>query len=103
MRDVFWTSSGLSDLIDILEWIAHDEPAAARDVVARLEAAGEALGFMATGRKGRVPGTYEKVVTGLPWIVVYSISKEPHGREKIVILRVIHGRRDWPPRTTPTQ
>jgi plasmid stabilization system protein ParE len=79
----------LSDLIDILEWIAHDDPGAPREVVERLEAAGEALGFMATGRKGRVPGTYEKVVSGLPWILVYSISKEPDGRDKLVILRVV--------------
>jgi plasmid stabilization system protein ParE len=49
---------------------------------------------MATGRPGRVGGTYEKPVTRLPYIIAYAIDLVA-GRETVVILRVIHGARDW--------
>jgi plasmid stabilization system protein ParE len=52
---------------------------------------------MATGRRGRVEGTYEKIVPKLPQIIAYAIDEQPGGREIIVILRVIHGARHWPP------
>jgi plasmid stabilization system protein ParE len=96
VREVFWSASSLDDLISIVEWIAGDNPKAALDVIECIEAAGEALGFMATGRKGRVSGTYEKPVAGLPWIMAYAIEVLADGRERIAILRVIHGSRDWP-------
>ena len=51
---------------------------------------------MATGRPGRVAGTYEKVVPGLPYILAYAIQPLPDSAELIVILRTIHGARDWP-------
>lgn len=49
---------------------------------------------MATGRPGRVSGTYEKSVTRLPYIVAYALT-ERGGREVVSILRVIHTSRDW--------
>ena len=50
----------------------------------------------ATARPGRVVGTYEKGVTGLPYILAYAIQALPDGAELIVVLRAIHGARDWP-------
>ena len=49
---------------------------------------------MATGRPGRVSGTYEKLVSGLPYILAYAIASQG-GREVIAILCVIHMARDW--------
>jgi toxin ParE1/3/4 len=72
------------------KWIAEENSQAALEVVARIEAAAEAIGFMATGRKGRVTGTYEKPVAGLPWIIAYAIETRVNGRERIAIVRVIH-------------
>ena len=54
-----------------------------------------ALSATPTGRKGRVGGTYEKVVRGMPYIIAYALGDEPMGDETITILRVIHGARDW--------
>jgi plasmid stabilization system protein ParE len=101
MRAVRWSENALADLEAQFDYIAHDNPAAARRVAARLRSAGEALGETATGRKGRVPGTYEKVVAGLPYIIAYAIGTLPDGGEVITIVRVIHGARNWPPGEWP--
>ena len=53
-----------------------------------------ALGAMPIGRPGRVTGTYEKLVTGLPYILAYTIT-QTGGGEKIAIVRVSHTSRDW--------
>lgn len=71
--------------------MAVDNPRAAHRLADRLQAAADALGHMAIGRHGRVSGTYEKPVTGLPYIIVYGIDDEA-----ITILRVIHTARNWP-------
>lgn len=54
------------------------------------------------GRVGRIPGTYEKSVTGQPYIIVYSFSPRDDGAEDdLVIMRVVHTARDWPPGRWP--
>jgi plasmid stabilization system protein ParE len=40
--------------------------------------------------------TYEKVVTGLPYIIAYALSEERSGEERLTVLRIIHGARHWP-------
>jgi toxin ParE1/3/4 len=95
VRAVFWSSDALHDLNSVIAYIATENPQAALDVINKIEAAGNALGEMATGRKGRVSGTYEKVVVGLPYIMAYAIEQRRDGAERVMILRVIHGARDW--------
>lgn len=94
-RTVQWTRDALDDLKGQIAYIAGDNPDAARRVAARIRVAGEALGDMATGRPGRVTGTYEKSVVHLPYIIAYSLTVQG-GREVVSILRVIHTARDWP-------
>ena len=96
MRQVVWSLGALDDLDSIITYIAAKNPRAALNVVDRIESTGNALGHMAIGRPGRVSGTYEILVTGLPHIIAYAIEPRPDGTERIVILRVIHGARDWP-------
>ena len=99
-RAVQWSRDALDDLKAQIVHIAADNPHAARRVAERIRAAGEALGAMATGRPGRVTGTYEKSVAGLPYILAYSIGAQGEG-EVVSILRVIHTARDWPPGDWP--
>jgi len=40
---------------------------------------------------GRVAGTRERVISGLPYIVPYQVCPD-----RIVILRVLHTARQWP-------
>ena len=94
-RPVTWAREALDDMREQIAFIAEDNPAAARRVADRLRDTGEALGEIATGRPGRVTGTYEKSVTRLPYIISYEL-RQIASRESVVILRVIHAARDWP-------
>jgi toxin ParE1/3/4 len=100
MRPVVWSQDARRDYLDILRHIAQDNPIAAESVVDAIEEAGNHLGEFATGRRGRVTGTYEKVVTGLPYIIAYALAARG-GRETVSILRVIHAARDWPAEEWP--
>lgn len=101
MREVVWSIDALEDLDGILAHIAADNLSAALGVIDKIDNCGTRLGQMATGRQGRVSGIYEKVVSGLPYILAYAIDPLPDGTERIVILRIIHGARNWLEGTWP--
>jgi plasmid stabilization system protein ParE len=90
----------LDNLKEQVAFIARDNPAAAVRVADRIRDTGTALGEMATGRPGRITGTYEKSVIRLPYIISYGL-RQIAGRESVVILRVIHTARDWPAEVWP--
>jgi toxin ParE1/3/4 len=96
VRDVFWSETALSDADSIVAYIAADNPDAALKVILQIEETAGRLGRMAIGRPGRVAGTYEKSVIGLPFIIAYTLQTFPSGKECVVILRVIHSARNWP-------
>lgn len=99
-RPVLWSRDALDDLKKQLIYIAADDPVTASRVVDRLREAAAKLEDFATGRPGRVTGTYEKSVSGLPYIIAYEIIPRDPG-EAIAILRVIHTARDWQDETWP--
>ena len=103
MRRVVWAESALWDFCEVLQYIAADNLDAAEQVAERIEQAIENLAFMPTGRKGRVGGTYEKVVTGPPYIIAYALSEERSGEERLTVLRIIHGARHWPKDEWPAE
>ena len=101
MRRVDWSIDALDEFDGIVAYIAQDNPIAANKVADIIEQTIHDLAAMPAGRKGRVTGAYEKVVSGLPYIVAYALGNEPRGHETITILRIIHGARDrreesWP-------
>ncbi len=93
-RPVSWSREALNDLKEQTVFIAQDNPAAARRIADHIRDTGKSLEDMATGRPGRVNGTYEKLVPRLPYILAYAIVSQD-GREIVTILRVIHTARDW--------
>lgn len=101
-RRVIWAGSARDDYLAILGYIARDNPDAAARVAGRIDETAPALGAFAIGRPGRVRNTYEKVVTGLPYILAYELVADPAGGEMVAILHVIHGARDWPEGRWPT-
>ena len=101
MRRVVWSIDALDELIGIVAYIARDNRVAANGVADAIEQAVLGLAARPTGRKGRVNGTYEKVVSKLPYIIAYALGDEPRGHETVTILRVIHGARDWPEESWP--
>jgi toxin ParE1/3/4 len=82
-RPVVWSIQARDDFLSIVETIAQDNPDAAGRVAERIMRATVALSTMATGRVGRVDGTYEKVLSGLPYILSYRIVLPPHDDETI--------------------
>jgi toxin ParE1/3/4 len=101
VRDVVWSQDALDDMDSMAAYIAADNPTAALKVLDRIEQAGEKLGQMAIGRPGRVTGTYERSLSRLPYIIAYALQTPPSGRERVVILRVIHTARNWPKESWP--
>lgn len=95
MRRVVWSRHAHDDFRGIVAYIARDDPTAARNLATRIDRTIQALAATPTGRRGRVSGTYEKVVRGMPYIVAYALGDGPKTHETITILRVIHGARDW--------
>lgn len=87
-----WTRLALEDLNHAFEYVAAENPSAARAAIERIEAAVNALRvYPDLGRPGRVEGTRELVVPRTPFIIPYRIAKR-----RIEILAVIHGARRWP-------
>jgi plasmid stabilization system protein ParE len=80
------------DLDDIGRWIARDNPQAARRVLDKILATIEQLAhFPRLARVGRARGTYERVVAGTPYIIVFELWRQPPA---IVITAIVHGSRD---------
>jgi len=100
MRPVVWSLEAHRDNLEILRYIAEDNPLAAERVVDAIEEAGNKLGEFATGRPGRVSGTYEKSLARYPYIIAYEL-RQVAGRDSVVIVRVIHTSRDWPAEEWP--
>jgi toxin ParE1/3/4 len=101
VRDIVWSDDALNEMDALAAYIAAENRAAALKVLDRIERTVDHLSHMPTGRRGRVDGTYEKPVTGLPYIIAYALQTLPDGNERIVVLHVIHGARDWPPGKWP--
>lgn len=89
---VRYTPQAKSDLAEIFSFIARDNPAAARRVVADIRRdimlVSDNPGI---GRPGRVAGTREFVISQLPYIAAYR--QQSAG---IDVLAVFHTARDWP-------
>ncbi len=84
-----YRAQALADLGQIHEFIAETNVAAANRVIDRIHKSLNRLKiFPLCGRAGAVEGTRELVVTGLPYIIVYS----PAG-EFADIMAVFHGAR----------
>ena len=89
-----WFRQALLDLDQIETYIAEDSPAIAVDVIIKRIKAVSLLGAQqGIGRTGRVPGTKELIVPGLPYIIPYRVKDG-----EVQVLRVYHTSRKWPDR-----
>jgi plasmid stabilization system protein ParE len=82
--------SACDDLEKIVGWIANDNPTSAQSVAERiLDAIENKIPFFPRiGRAGRIDGTREWILRGLPYIIVYRFDEV---REAVTILGVFHG------------
>lgn len=89
---VLRTESAESDLDAIADYYGGLNPRVALRLLDRIsEVEATLCEYPYIGRIGRVTGTREAVVTGTPFILVYSV-----GPENLAVLRVLHGRQQWP-------
>lgn len=89
---VNWLRKALASLDEAAEYIAKDNPEAARRLVAEAFRQTDLLAdHPEIGRPGRVLGTREFVMSGFPYLIPYRVR---HGR--VEILRVFHSARRWP-------
>lgn len=87
------TPSARADLRDIRAFIAEENDRTADNVISRLRASMETLRILpAAGRPGRIEGTREWSVPGLPYFIVYTVE----GATDLDIVSVVHERRDYP-------
>ena len=89
---IVWQDEAEVDLARIAEYALQDDPAAALRLVYTIRQATRVLcEHHNVGRTGRVAGTRELVIPGLPYILPYQVA----GQE-IRILAVMHASRKWP-------
>jgi toxin ParE1/3/4 len=80
------------DLDRIHAWIAKDRPRSADAVIDRILESVERLGhFPFMGHAGRAAGTYEWVIPGLPYILVYQVREDA---DLVIVTAVFHGAQD---------
>lgn len=85
-----WTRSAIRDLTHARDYIARENPAAAREIASRIVDASErVIQFPEVGRIGRVKGTREVVVPGTQYLIVYRLKNNA-----VHFLRVRHGRQE---------
>jgi addiction module RelE/StbE family toxin len=82
-----------ADLERIFHWIERDSPRNAASVADRiLDSIEQTLAFFPkAGHRGKAAGTYEWVVRGLPYIVVYRLDE---ARDELTVVAVLHGAQD---------
>jgi len=91
MLGVVWLDEAIADLIDIVTFIAAENPSAARRLKNRLESAPLPLTeHPYLYPNGRIPGTRE-VVVHPNYVWVYRVTAE-----RIEIVNVLHARQEYP-------
>ena len=92
--EVKWLRKALNSLDQEAEYIAGEDPKAARDLVRKIDSLVSLLADNpALGHPGRLPGTRELVVLGTRYIIPYRVNSR---EQRIEILRVFHMARRTP-------
>lgn len=88
---LLWTGPALDDLREIKEYIAADNPAAAKKLAARIKESVELLRTSPLSGRAvpELPGLAYREVIVAPYRVVYEVQER-----RVVVLRVWHGRRN---------
>lgn len=85
------------NVADISAWIRRDDPAAASRVGHRIQEVTRTLAERpGMGAPGRVPGTREFKIPGLPYRIVYRVTTGPDG-DALEILCIQHDARGGQP------
>lgn len=94
--EIKWLKKALQNLNDEAEYIANENPDAARLVAQRIVNSVSLLASNpALGHVGRIPGTRELVIPDTRYLVPYRVRPELN---RVEVLRVFHASRRLPKR-----
>ena len=86
-----WLAAARTDVREIARWIARARSVAAKEVARRIRDTAQTPGQNpGLSRAGAVLDTRERVIPGLPYIIIYRV------RDVVEIVWVVDARRDWP-------
>jgi addiction module RelE/StbE family toxin len=90
-RKLLWTGPALEDLRDARDYVSRENPSSARELAERIRK--RVMDLRAHPHSGRIvpelaPRGYREVLVP-PYRIVYEVVKD-----RVVVLRVWHGRRD---------
>jgi toxin ParE1/3/4 len=91
--EVRWSLPAVDDLERICDYIARDNPEAARRVARTIyDGCARLKDTPYLGRSSsRMPGRRELLFSPLPYIVVYQVTQQA-----VEISRIFHGAQSWP-------
>jgi len=91
MLPIVWRATARDDLLQIIRYIANEDPKAARQLKERLESAVLPLAeHPYLYRFGRVPGTRE-LIAHPNYILVYRVAADA-----VEVVNVLHARQQYP-------
>jgi len=89
---IVWLPEAIAEKDDILDYIANHSVLAALGVDDHIaQQVDQLVEFPLLGRKGRIDGSFELVISSTPYLVAYQIHNN-----QVQILHVFHERRNWP-------
>lgn len=89
---IVWLPEAIAEEDNLIDHIAGHNILAALGVDQHIgQQVNQLADFPLLGRKGRIPGTFELVISSTPFIVANRLR----GNE-VQILHVFHSRRNWP-------
>lgn len=89
MRSVVWSRRALLELTHAIDYLAQRNLPAAQKIEARIIETTEKLARRPIGRPGKQPDTYEKLVVGAPYLIVYALADVAEGGQ-VQIIRLFH-------------
>jgi toxin ParE1/3/4 len=93
-----WTQRARQQFLAIIDSVLEANPSAAEHVYdAITDGVSRLVIFSEMGRRGRVPGTRELVISSQPYIVAYRTRGQT-----VHILAVLHGAQKWAEPIEPT-
>ena len=91
---IIWSPQAKDDLFSLFNYVAADNPNAARKlkdiIIFKIEILSKTPNI---GRPGRVPGTKELIIENTPYVIPYRCIDD-----HLEIIRVYHSARKWPVR-----
>ncbi|WP_413510871.1 type II toxin-antitoxin system RelE/ParE family toxin [Serratia liquefaciens] len=86
-----WTDPAIADRMAIYDYLASKDPIAAAEIDALISAAASQQSRNpSSGKVGRVSGTREWVIHHF-YLLIYEVKND-----LLIILAVVHSRRQWP-------